>query len=91
LRQPIVASEWTPKKTAVPSIVACESVATQLPSSVDFVGPQLARHNIIASKESTLSILKFLLYKLFSILKMCIYFQQDMPTRQLKKIMTNVD
>jgi hypothetical protein len=38
------------KKTAVPSIVACESVATQRLSSVDFVGPQRARHNIIPSK-----------------------------------------
>jgi hypothetical protein len=37
----------TTKKTAVPSIVACESVATQRPSSVDFVGPQPARHTII--------------------------------------------
>jgi hypothetical protein len=44
LHQPIVASEWTTKKTAVPSIVACESVAMQRPSSVDFVGPQHARH-----------------------------------------------
>jgi hypothetical protein len=39
--------EWTTKKTTVPSIVACESVATQCPSSVDFVGPQCARHTII--------------------------------------------
>jgi hypothetical protein len=37
----------TTKKTAGPSIVACESVATQLPSSVDFVGPQHVRHNIM--------------------------------------------
>jgi hypothetical protein len=43
LRQSIVASERTTKKTAVPSIVACESVATQRPSSVDVVGPQRAR------------------------------------------------
>jgi hypothetical protein len=39
--------ERTTKKTAAPSIVACESVATQRPSSVDFVGPQRARHNVI--------------------------------------------
>jgi hypothetical protein len=47
LLQLIVASERTTKKTAVPSIFECESVATQRPSSVDFVGPQRARHNIL--------------------------------------------
>jgi hypothetical protein len=46
LRQLIVALERTTKKTAVPPIVACESVATQRPSSVEFVGPQRARHNM---------------------------------------------
>jgi hypothetical protein len=38
--------DWTTKKTEVPSILACGSVATQRPSSVNFVGPQRARHNI---------------------------------------------
>jgi hypothetical protein len=47
LRQLIAASKRTTKKTAVPSIVAFESIATQRPSSVDFVGPQRARHNIL--------------------------------------------
>jgi hypothetical protein len=52
LRQLIVASERTTKKTAVPSIVACESVAMQRPFSVDFVGPQRARHNMMTFRDS---------------------------------------
>jgi hypothetical protein len=43
--------ERTTKKTEVPSIVACKSIATQRPSSVDFVGPQRARDTIIATND----------------------------------------
>jgi hypothetical protein len=39
-------TKQTAKKTLVTSIVARLLVARQRPSSVDFVGPQCARHNI---------------------------------------------
>jgi hypothetical protein len=40
-------TKQTAKKTLVASIVARLLVARQRPSSVDFVGPRCARHNML--------------------------------------------